>query len=400
LQALLSGLDRMAEQPTVGVRPFEAIGEGARQAVLAAGLTSDLTTDLASVPGLTVLGGSRPVREAAPGSVALTERYVVTGSVQLAGERLRVNVQLADARAGRQLWTERIERDTADLFAVQDDILRRLLAVLPVKIDQAERERSASRYTRSPEAYELFHAGLRAMGAREQAQNESARELYWRAIALDPGFARAYAGVAMTHAQDFRQMWASEGGAALAKALETAEAAHRIDPANAEALWVLAFARAHERRHDEAARLIEEALKRNPSFADSYFLKGLLLMETGNPREALTWMHAAMRLVPNPGYIHYFGFGQAYFFLKDHTRARTNLQAALARNPAHAESHLYLAATEAEQGHMDRASWHVEEVRSLRPRFAGREWLERHPVVDREQRKRLEEVLARLGLRD
>lgn len=399
LAMLARGLEQLAGQPTIAVRPFEAIGGDAQPAVVAAGLTSDLITDLSNVPGLTVLGGSRPVGEPAPGSTALPAHYVLTGTVRRQADRLRVNVQLTDARADSQVWSERFEPVVEDLFSMQDEIVRRLLTVLPVKISEAERARVARRYTRNLEAYELFHRGLQAMGARERAQNQQARDLYWRAIALDPAFARAYAGIAMTHAQDYRQLWVDDGASALAQAIETAERAVKIDADSAEALWVLAFVRAHERRHDEGLALLREALKRSPSYADAYFLTGLMLMESGRPRDALTWMQAAMRLVPNPGSIHHFGFGQAYYFAGDPERARVNLEAALVRNPAHAEAHLYLAAVLVELGRMEQAAWHVGEMKGLRPAFRGDVWLERHPVVDSRQRERLIDVLDRLGLR-
>lgn len=324
-------LSVLAVQPTIVVRPFEVLGEDPLQSVLAGGLTSDLTTDLSKVSGVTVLGGPRPVREPPGPSEALAAQYVVSGSVQRDSDRLRVNVHLTDAKASRQVWSERFERAAGDLFSVQDDILRRILEALPVKISEAERLRVARRYTRSLEAYELLHRGLLAMGAREQTQNEAARNLYWRAIGLDPGFARAYAGVAMTYVQDFRQQWAEDGRETLAKALELAETARKIDPESPEVLWVLAFAKGHAGKHAEALRLLQTALRLNPSYADAYFLMGVTQMEIGRPREALAWLHSAMRLVPNPGYIHHYGFGQAYFFLGDLEQARANLAEALLR---------------------------------------------------------------------
>jgi DNA-binding winged helix-turn-helix (wHTH) protein/TolB-like protein/Flp pilus assembly protein TadD len=394
---LQNDVSRLAARPTILVRPFEIVGDDPLQRALAAGLTADLGTDLAKVSGLTVLAGAGPSGGRDAPSDALVARYVVSGSVQRESDRLRVNVRLNDAVAGEHLWSARFERAYGDLFALQDDVVTRILAALPVKIDEAERSRVARRYTRSLEAYELFHRGLLAVGARERQQNETARTLYWRAIALDPGFARAYAGVAMTHLQEYRQHWAADVSASLDKALEMAEAARRIDPQSAEVLWVLAFVQMNRREHAEAFRLLQEAVKLNPSYADAYFLMGWIQSERGRPAEGLALMRSALRLTPSPGYLHYYGLGLTYFFLGEFEQARANLLEALLRNPSHAEVHAYMAAALASTGRLEDAAWHAEEIRALRPGFTARGWLETQSIADRGQRERLRSELERLG---
>jgi DNA-binding winged helix-turn-helix (wHTH) protein/TolB-like protein/Flp pilus assembly protein TadD len=394
---LQNDVSRLAAQPTILVRPFEIVGDDPLLRALAAGLTADLGTDLAKVSGLTVLAGAGPLGGRDASSDAPVTRYVVSGSVQRESDRLRVNVRLNDAVAGEQVWSARFERAYGDLFAVQDDVVTRILAALPVNIDEAERSRVARRYTRSLEAYELFHRGLLAAGAREREQNETARALYWRAITLDPGFARAYAGVAMTHLQEYRQHWAADGSVSLDRALEMAEAARRIDPESAEVLWVLAFVQMNRREHAKAFRLLQAAVKQNPSYADAYFLMGWIQSERGRPAEGLALLRLALRLTPSLGYLHYYGLGLTYFFLGEFEQARANLQEALLRNPSHVEVHAYMAAALASAGRLEDAAWHVEEIRALRPGFSARGWLETQSIADRGQRERVRRELERLG---
>lgn len=388
---------RLGEKPTIAVRPFEVFGDDPRASLFAAGLTADLGTDLAKVASLTVLGGPRAVRPPGAQSEAFAARYVVSGSVQRDAERLRVHVRLGDAQSGQQLWSERFERPIGDLFALQDDVATRILEQLPVRIGEAERVQVARRYTRSIEAYELFQRGLLASGARDREQNEAARGLYLRAIAIDPGFARAHAGIAMTHVQSYRQQWSPDGAASLASAVEMAQAAVRLDPESAESLWVLAFALMHRQEHEAAARLLQKAVRLSPSYADAYFLMGLIQTELGHPQQGLELMHSALRLVPNPGYLHYYGLGMTYFFLGHDELARTNLEQALLQNPTHAELHVYLIATLAREGQIQEAQWYAEELRLLRPGFTARRWLQGQSLAASDQRRALVSELEKLG---
>jgi DNA-binding winged helix-turn-helix (wHTH) protein/TolB-like protein len=395
---LAADLQRLAAQPALVVAPLEALGDDPRLAVLARGLSADLVTDLANTPGLTVLAGPAPAGAAAAPAGAeapIAARYVVSGTLQRDAQRLRVNLRLADAQSGRHLWTERFERPAGGLFAVQDELATRIVAELPLRLTEAERGRIARRYTRSLEAYELFHRAQLAVGAREPQQNAAARELYWRAIALDPAFARAYAGAALTHALDYRHRWVPDAGAALAKARELAQSARRMAPDNVETLWVLAYVEWHRRRHDEALRVLGEALRVNPSYGDAYGLMGDIHTDLGRPREGIALLRAGMRLTPNPGAVYFLLLGRAYYFLGDLAQARVNLREALARNPANYEAHLYMAAVAARAGERETALWHAEEVRALQPRFAARDWLAIYPLADARAR---DELRARLGL--
>ncbi|MCL4800966.1 MAG: winged helix-turn-helix domain-containing protein [Burkholderiales bacterium] len=399
LSTLPADLSQLAAQPAIVVTPLEVIGDDPRLAVLARGLATDLTTDLSNAPGLTVLrepGRSR-IEAGRAAAAAFPARYVVSGSVQGDAERLRVNMRLADAQSGRQLWSERFERPAGDVFAMQDDLVTRILAVLPVRVNEADRWRAARRYTRNLEAYELFHRAQLAFGAREKGQNAAASELYWRAIGLDPAFARAYAGVAMTHAMSFRHQWASDGRRALAKAQELAESAHRMAPESVETLWVLAYVQWHRREYPAALQLLKEALRLNPSYGDAYGLMGDIYTDLGRPADGITLLRAGMRLTPNPGATYHLLLGRAYYFLGDLEQARVNLLEAINRNPAHVEAHLFMAVVAARSGDRETALWHTDEIRALRPDFAAREWLGIYPLSGGAERDALRRELELLG---
>ncbi len=392
--------DRVSALPTVTVTPFDSVADDGTQVYLARGITADLTTDLSRLAGLRVIGASRAAGQAPDTSRPKqpTARYVVSGSVQRAGGQLKVNVRLTDSVTGQQLWSERYERALGDLFVVQDEIVTRLVSALPVKMSEAERHRLARRYTRNLEAYDYFLRGQAALLTRARDDNEIAREMYRKALALDPGFARAYAGLALTHAADYRNQWTDTGPNALARALELAETAFRIDPEIPEGQWVLAYVHAQNRRHEQAIGHLNQAIALDPSFADAYALLGSIQTFIGQPAKAIPLVRTAIQLNPEAGHLYYLVLGRAYLFRGDAEQARINLREALARNTVNLETHIYLAATLALTGDKGAARWEAEEIRALEPGFAIDNWLKSYPMTDEGQKQRLRSLLAQAGL--
>lgn len=157
-------------QPTVTVRPFEALGDDPQAALLAQGMTADLVTDLSKVLGLWVIGVA-PLGGQASGETptdAPRIRYLVTGSVQRVDERLRLHVRLTDAQTGKQLWSERFDRARSGFFAIQEELGPKILQILPAKVTEAELRRVAQRHTRNLEAYEYFQRGQSASLSGEE----------------------------------------------------------------------------------------------------------------------------------------------------------------------------------------------------------------------------------------
>ncbi len=391
---------RAGSRPMIVIRPFSPVGDHPEAALIAQGLTADLATDLSKASGLWVViegGLADPVGRRLAAETAPAQ-YVLTGTAQRAADRLRVQVQLAEAATGRQLWSERMERSAGDLFAVQDEIARSLLAVLPVKVNEAESARLARRYTRNLQAYEFFLRGQSAVLVRGQAENDLARDLYRKAIELDPAFARAYAGLAMTHAADHRNRWVGDASAAVARALELANTARSIDPELPETYFVAAYVHVSRKQHAEALEQLRAALRLNPSYADAYAFIGGINTYLGRPAETLPALRTAMRLNPDAGSLYFLLLGRAYYFLGDLEQARLNLSHALSRNAASLESRVYLAAVLERLRERDAAAWEVVEIRGLEPGFKAREWLDAEPMVDTAQRDQLLKDLGTLGL--
>jgi DNA-binding winged helix-turn-helix (wHTH) protein/TolB-like protein/Flp pilus assembly protein TadD len=374
--------------PSISVRRFEPVGDDPESALLARGMTADLVADLSRVSGLSVI-------DATAGSSAVD--YVVTGTVQRAEGRVRVNVFLADARSGKQIWTERFDRERANFFAIQEELGPRLLHTLPAKVSEEELRRIARPHTRNLEAYAHFQRGQAALGVRQRPENDAARAAFQKAIALDGSFARAYAALSMTYVWDFRSQWNADDSATLARALALARTAHQINPDIPEPYYALAFVHMHRRQHEEALAQIQSALRLSPSYADGYALIAGVNTYLGRPAESVRMLRSALRLNPQGGHLYLMLLGRAYFFLGDLPQARINLEQSLARNPENLETHLYLAAVFLAAGDRDEAAWKAEEIRLLQPDFKAREWLRSYPMSDAGQSAQLERALAQLG---
>ena len=165
---------------------------------------------------------------------------------------------------------------------MQDEIIRRLTEAVPAKVSDAERQRLAKRHTRSLEAYDHFLRAQALFLVRGARENAEARAQYRRALEADPGFARAYAGLAMTHAIEHRLQPGVDPRPGLDRAFELAESARLIDPDIAEIHWAIGFVHAQNRRHEQALINLREALARNPADLESRVLLAATLAASGD----------------------------------------------------------------------------------------------------------------------
>jgi DNA-binding winged helix-turn-helix (wHTH) protein/TolB-like protein/Flp pilus assembly protein TadD len=387
------------ELPTLAVASFQALGNDAQELLLARGITADLLTDLSKSSGLSVIGFS-PMEGRAGGEASnyAEARYLVSGTVQRVEGRLRLHVYLAERDTGKQLWSERFDRAPNDLFAIQDELGPKIVRMLPAKVSEAELRRMAQRHTRNLQAYEYFQRGQAALLVRQDSGNEAARQMFRRAIDLDATFARAYSGLALTYAADYRNRWTPDSAGALERAFELARTANEINPDVPETYWALAYVHTQRREHEQALKYLERSLSLYPSFADGYALMASIKTFAGQPAATIPLMRTAMRLNPRSGYLYFLVLGRAYFFLGDLEQARINLEEALKRNPEYLETHVYVAALKVLLRDDSSAAWEADEIRALEPQFAAKRWLENYPMTDSEQRTRIMRALTQLGL--
>jgi adenylate cyclase len=194
----------LPDKPSIAVLPFANLSGDPNEDYFADGVTDDLISDLSRVSGLFVIsrnsvftykGKAVKIREVAED---LGVRFVLEGSIKRAGEQIRINTQLIDASTGGQVWSDRYDYPFADLFALQDDVIGKIVAALSIKLTDQEATLLARRPTDNLEAYDFY---LRAEAGRNTWGMEGRAEAlinYQKAIALDPKFAEAYSGDART----------------------------------------------------------------------------------------------------------------------------------------------------------------------------------------------------------
>lgn len=387
----------VAQSPTLAIAPFEALSKDSQELLLARGITADLLTDLSKSSGLSVIGFS-PMEGRPRSEVSSHARYLVSGTVQRIDERLRLHVFLTERATGKQLWSERFDRSLTDLFAIQDELGPKIVRMLPAKVSEAELRRMAQRHTRNLQAYEHFQQGQAALLVRQKPGNETARQMFRRAIDLDKTFARAYSGLALTYAADYRNQWTADAAGALERAFELARTANEINPDIPETYWTLAYVHAQRREHQQALKHLERSLTLYPSFADGYALMASVKTFAGQPAASIPLMRTAMRLNPASGYLYFLVLGRAYFFLGNLEQARINLEEASKRNSEYLETHVYLAALEVASGNTPSAGWEADQIHALEPAFSAKRWLDNYPMTDNSQKTKLLQALDPLGL--
>lgn len=378
---------------TVAVAPFANLGRDAAQDYLARGIADTVLTELAHTPDLAV----QRYDPAKTGSATPAVDYLLEGSVLRSGDTIRVVSRLVETKTGQVLYALRFDRPFGDLLAIEDEIRDTVLGKLRLGISAAEHSRKAHGYTENVAAYDLFLRAQRQLLIRSQGANRAARALYLNAIGSDPNFARAYGGLALTYAADYRNGWADDPAAALAAALKYAGTALEIAPELPEQHWVVGYVKTQQRMYDDARAALRTAIDIDPGFADAYALSGGIETYRGNPAESLPLLRQAMHLNPDAGYLYFLLLARAYYFLDDFEQAQINLDEALSRNPQNTEVHLYRAAIFLRLNRKDDAAWETEEVRSIEPAFTLARWSASYPLARGKQLERLLSDLREAG---
>ena len=256
-----------AGKPSIAVLPFTNTSNDPEQGFFSDGITEDIITDLSNVSGLFVL--SRNTVFTHRGRAGGLERigrelgvaYVVEGSVRKSGNRVRINAELIEAATDGHLWAARYDRDLTDIFAVQDEITKAIVQQLKVTLLPEEEKAIERAPTENVEAYTHYLRGREFYHVANKANHLKAKQSYLRAIELDPGYARAFAGIAVC---DLRLRSHYGDDIPLEEILATTDKALTSDPGLAEAHAAKGFALAVGGRRSEAASSFERALALDP----------------------------------------------------------------------------------------------------------------------------------------
>lgn len=389
---------------SIAVLPFANLSGDPGFEYFSDGITEDITTDLSKVSSLLVIArNSAFAYKAQPLSLksvadALGVRYVLEGSVRRSGDDIRINAKLIDAETGAHLWVERYDRHIQDIFAVQDDVTRNIVTALALTLTDEEKKRVARRYTHSIEAYDLFLRGQSLYARSNEEDNARARQLYLRAIEIDPTFARAHAAVALAHTEDFRHGWGADPTTSIKQAVARARQAVALDDSIPQTLWALGYVYVSNAQNDEGAVVAERAIALDPNHADAYMTLAYARVYQNRPQDAIALVRKAMRL--NPHYPSQYPsiLGRAHYHLGQYEQAVETLRHAVELNPNRTPARLYLVLSYVALDKLEEARWEAGEVLVNAPGFSVDALYQILPVSAPRELARMKADLRRAGL--
>jgi TolB-like protein/class 3 adenylate cyclase/tetratricopeptide (TPR) repeat protein len=361
------------------VLPFANFGDDPEQDYFVDGVTESLTTDLSRISGSFVIarntaftfkGKAVNVRDVGR---ELNVRYVLEGSVQRSGKRLRVNVQLIDAESSKHLWAERFEKPVADFFDMQDEIVSRLAHTLDAQLIVAEARRAER--SRHPDALDLVFQGFASVYRGPTTEHLSeARGFFERALAIDPRSVGALVGMASVDATMGAYVLTDDRSAHLSTAETNAIRALSLDPDRALAHRVLGTVYNMTNRPAQGIAECEQALALNRNLADAHAVIGMAKLYLGRAAETEGHILEAFRLSPRDIFAHrWMHFvGMAKIQLGADAEAAGWFRRSIEANRNSPLTHFALAAALGLQGSLDEARTAASAGLALNPGFTIR----------------------------
>lgn len=394
-------------RPSIAVLPFRP-GSSNLESYFTDGVVDNIVHALAALKELFVIsrGSTLGFRGPSPDLRAIGQelgvRYILHGSVQRAGDRLRISTELADVEAGDVVRTDRHDGSVADLFDLQDQIAVDVVKSIAPHVRERELKRAMRKRPQDMTAFDLVLQALGPLYRLDYATFSRARGLLQRAMVVDPGYAPAYSYAAWWHSARIGQVWSNDPIADAREAVRLAESALDRDPSDALALAVYGHQRAYVRKEYEAAiEYLDAAIAACPNLAIAWTLKGLTLCFIGEGAKALEHARHGVRLSPNDQNI---GFAehivaQAHYIVGDFEQAVVWSRRAVAHNDRQGSTLRTLISSLVAIGDLEAAQTVALRHREIAPRFRIRDWADRSPMSSGFVRARIDR-LRRAGLPD
>jgi adenylate cyclase len=364
-----------AARASIAVLPLEALGAEGGSDYFADGLTEEIIAALGRFRDLSVMSlgavfgykGKHPQ----PAEVGhdLKVRYVVEGFIRRGPERIRVSLSLTDTNRSAVLWSEKYDAEPKDIFAVQDDITRRVTGALALRVTSLELARSAAKPASNLEAYDLVLRGRALLGLTRSA-NAQARDLFERAMALDPNYAPAYVGLGQVNMLASNGGWTEDPVEARERAEKLAQKAIALDDLSSSAHALLGEVAVHFGDYDRALDELKRAIDLNGSDAQSYDGLVRVLLYRGDPIGAITAGETVSQFQPELPDATAFNLGMAYVLADRGADAIRILEPVVGHNPRDLYASVMLAVAYAAVGRQPEAERLAQGVRQRFPAFS------------------------------
>jgi adenylate cyclase len=399
----------LPDKPSIVVLPFTNMSGDPGQEYFSDGITEDITSNLSKISNLFVIarnsaftykGKAVKVQDV---SREMGVRYVLEGSVRKAGDQVRVTAQLIDGTTGGHVWSERYDRSLTDIFAVQDEVTQHIVSALRVEILEAEQARVRRIPTENLTAYDLSLRGreswLRAWHETKKEANVQARQLYEKAIELDPQYAQAYAGLSLTYWLDWFLQWSDNRAQSMERALEMGQRSIAIDDSLPLSHSILGIVYMWSKQQERAITEGERAITLDPNFADGFVHLGNFLYVAGRPEEAVGMIEKAMRLNPRYPVWYLERLGAAYRVVGRCEEAIVQMKRVVTLKPNNPPAHFVLAICYAELGRLEEARAEAAEVLRINPNFSLEVFKQTIPIKDQALLERTLAAARKAGLK-
>jgi len=396
----------LPDKPSIAVLPFVNLSDDPKQAFLGDALAEEVINGLAKLRQVLVIarnssftykGKAVDVKQVGREQGV---RYVLEGSVQRSGDRLRITAQLIDATTGHHLFSERYDRDLKDIFAIQDDITIKILTTMRVALAEGEAARVMGKGTKNLEAYLKVMQATQLRSAFNKESMARSRKLAEEAIALDPGYAMAYSSAAGALANEVYLGAYKNPKEALERATKLAEKGVALEDSLANTHSTLSWLLIMNRDFDRGVAEAERAVALEPGSGLSYTTLGLTLNYAGRYEEAIPALKNAIRLMPIPSTVCLANLGFSYRMLARYEESIASLKQLIQREPDSMTGHLHLAATYVLAGKEVEARAEAAEVLRINPNFSLEQFAKTTPMKNQtDLTDRWIEPLRKAGLK-
>lgn len=373
--------DHAAVRGRLAVLPFEVHTDDERWRSIANAFTEDLTGNLCRFRSMAVIAphssqqAARISTSSQEAGRRLDAAYLASGRILVSDGRFRVAAHLIDVESDTQIWAEKYDRTTNEVFEVLDELANRLAGRLVTQVEHSELRRIRIARVETLEAYELLLRGFESMHKMTKKDNKTARECFRKSVNLSPSFARAYAAVSKTYNLEWRYRWSPQPDRSLETALELASLAVEVDRMDPRGHAELGFAHLYRGEIDASLAAYEESLSINPNDADIIAEHGDVMTYDGRPAEAVIAIDAAIQLNPVHPDWYLWLQGGAYHQMGRYDTAIQTLKRM--KNPG--EAARLLASSYAHSGNLGEARQWADRVLKRHPTFKVADWASRQP---------------------
>lgn len=398
-------VDDPGTRPSIAVLPLQVIGDAGPHATIAQALPHELIMDLARLRWLlvTARGSSFRLRASDAGideiGRLLGVRYCLSGTMELAAGRLAVTTDLVDTRDARVIWADRFVGPLDDVHAFREEIRSRILSALEIRIPLHEAELARRKMTEDLDAWSAFHLGLQHMYHFNRQDNAAATALFEQAIARDPGFARAHAGLSFVHFQTAFMRHSEDLAGETARARRYAERGLELDPMDPFVNFTMGRAHWLVGDLESALAWLERATAISPNYAQGIYARAWTETLSGRSGEGRAHVDFAMRLSPlDPLYYGMLGTRAFAHMIQGEDAQAAHWAERAARSPgAHVLIAMIATAAHALAGDSDHAASWAANVRSRNAVLTRDDFFRSFPIKPDEARHRIAAALTRWG---